>query len=65
MPDYYQDEPDAAAKAVVDNWMAKAGLRVGNWNDDRPRIVHFRGNLIEYTPAELDRLRKKLGGSEK
>lgn len=65
MPDYYQDEPAAAAKAVVDNWMAKAGFRVANWNNDRNRKVYFRGHLIEYTPEELDRLRKKLRGSEK
>ena len=73
MPDYPEDEPSESAKVIADNWMAKAGFCVGNWNNDMTRKVYFRGHLIEYTPAELENLRrkfydikiKKLGGSEK
>lgn len=65
MSDYPEDEPSESAKDIADAIMARMGLRAGNWNNDRNRKVYFRGHLIEYTPEELDRLRKKLGGSEK
>ncbi len=65
MPNYPEDEPSESAKVIADAIMARMGLRVGNWSNDRNRTVYFRGHLIEYTPEELDRLRKKLRGDEK